>query len=146
MLWGFSILMCSTWVLHLADTAPAISKSRQFIAPLPGYIPVYIRPGDTPLEDINLDLAEAFEIYAAKHGRFNFGRSSKVAEIEKTDISEVKLEEEENNQLVPVNKPKETVINLNDLSLGVPVAISLPDLPEPTTYVHIQKIPRKPAS
>lgn len=27
---------------------------------MPGYVPVYIRTGDTPLEEINLDLAEAF--------------------------------------------------------------------------------------
>ncbi|XP_022822089.1 uncharacterized protein LOC111353341 [Spodoptera litura] len=32
----------------------------QVLPPMPGYVPVYIRPGDTPLEEINLDLAEAF--------------------------------------------------------------------------------------
>lgn len=26
---------------------------------MPGYVPVYIRPGDTPLEKIHLDLAES---------------------------------------------------------------------------------------
>ncbi|KAJ8736545.1 hypothetical protein PYW08_007201 [Mythimna loreyi] len=32
----------------------------QVLPPMPGYVPVYIRSGDTPLEEINLDLAEAF--------------------------------------------------------------------------------------
>lgn len=27
---------------------------------MPGFVPVYIRTGDTPLEEINLELAEAF--------------------------------------------------------------------------------------
>lgn len=41
----------------------SISEARpkwQFLPPKPGYVPVYIRSGDTPLEEINLDLAEAF--------------------------------------------------------------------------------------
>lgn len=46
-----------------------------FLSAQPGYIPVYIRPGDTPLEDINLDLAAAFASYAKKHGRLTYGRS-----------------------------------------------------------------------
>lgn len=32
---------------------------------MPGYVPVYIRPGDTPLEEINPDLAEAFHALPA---------------------------------------------------------------------------------
>ncbi|XP_075969812.1 uncharacterized protein LOC142972495 [Anticarsia gemmatalis] len=32
----------------------------QHLPAVPGYVPVYIRTGDTPLEEINLDLAEAF--------------------------------------------------------------------------------------
>ena len=32
----------------------------QFLPERPGYVPVYIRPGDTPLEEINPYLAEAF--------------------------------------------------------------------------------------
>ncbi|KAK5639307.1 hypothetical protein RI129_011799 [Pyrocoelia pectoralis] len=51
-----------------AELAPAISNL-QFIPPVPGYIPVYIRPGNTPLEDINLELAEAFQSYALKQAR-----------------------------------------------------------------------------
>lgn len=34
---------------------------------MPGYVPVYIRTGDTPLEEINPDLAEAF--HALPQGR-----------------------------------------------------------------------------
>lgn len=37
----------------------------QFLPEKPGYIPVYIRPGDTPLEEINPDLAEAFHALPA---------------------------------------------------------------------------------
>lgn len=51
-----------------AEAAPA-AVSRQFIPSIPGFIPVYIRNGDTPLEDINEDLAEAFDSYAIKHAR-----------------------------------------------------------------------------
>ncbi|KAM3967646.1 uncharacterized protein ACR2FA_011201 isoform 2-T2 [Aphomia sociella] len=37
----------------------------QFLPPMPGYVPVYIRTGDTPLEEINPDLAEAFHALPA---------------------------------------------------------------------------------
>ncbi|XP_063838161.1 uncharacterized protein LOC135087248 [Ostrinia nubilalis] len=37
----------------------------QFLPPVPGYVPVYIRAGDTPLEEINPDLAEAFHALPA---------------------------------------------------------------------------------
>ncbi|XP_047985042.1 uncharacterized protein LOC125225387 [Leguminivora glycinivorella] len=37
----------------------------QFLPPVPGYVPVYIRTGDTPLEEINPDLAEAFHALPA---------------------------------------------------------------------------------
>nr|AOG12970.1 gustatory receptor [Eogystia hippophaecolus] len=37
----------------------------QFLPPVPGYVPVYIRKGDTPLEEINPDLAEAFHALPA---------------------------------------------------------------------------------
>lgn len=49
-------------------------KSRQFLFAKPGYVPVYIRPGDTPLEEINPDLAEAFNVYDQKNGRVFYGR------------------------------------------------------------------------
>lgn len=37
----------------------------QFLPPVPGYVPVYIRSGDTPLEEINPELAEAFHALPA---------------------------------------------------------------------------------
>ena len=37
----------------------------QFLPPRDGYIPVYIRPGDTPLIEINPELAEAFHAIPA---------------------------------------------------------------------------------
>lgn len=49
-------------------------KARQFLYAKPGFVPVYIRPGDTPLEEINSDLAEAFNVYDQKHGRIFYGR------------------------------------------------------------------------
>lgn len=67
---------------------------------MPGYIPVYIRPGDTPLEDINLELAEAFKSYARKHNRIIYGRSkNEVVEPSfKTELEDLSLEE--NNKVV----------------------------------------------
>ncbi|XP_044764881.1 uncharacterized protein LOC123321387 [Coccinella septempunctata] len=133
-------VLCSLMIMiREADVAPSFSRPYQYVEPLPGLIPVYIRPGNTPLRDINPDLAKAFEIYEQKHGRFDYGRSTKNQEIHKIDIAEVKLPEEDND-IVPPTKRKETVINLNELSLGVPVAIALPDEPK---FIHIQKIPRK---
>ncbi|CAH2102824.1 unnamed protein product [Euphydryas editha] len=41
--------------------------SWQYLPEIPGYVPVYIRNGDTPLEEINPDLAEAF--HALPSGR-----------------------------------------------------------------------------
>ncbi|XP_059048040.1 uncharacterized protein LOC131843421 [Achroia grisella] len=37
----------------------------QILPPMPGYVPVYIRTGDTPLEEINPELAEAFHALPA---------------------------------------------------------------------------------
>lgn len=39
-----------------AESAPVY----QFLPPRDGYVPVYIRLGDTPLDEINPDLALAF--------------------------------------------------------------------------------------
>ncbi|XP_045482666.1 uncharacterized protein LOC123686515 [Harmonia axyridis] len=144
MLLLISVLCFCTVVTREAVAAPALAKTHQYVKPLPGLIPVYIRPDNTPLEDINPDLAEAFEFYEAKHGRLNFGRSSKSKEDDKIDIAEVNLPEEDNH-IAPPKEHKETVINLNDLSLGVPVAIALPEVPE-STFIHIQKIPRRHSS
>ncbi|XP_017779199.1 PREDICTED: uncharacterized protein LOC108564609 [Nicrophorus vespilloides] len=57
-------IVAMAWLVPRTETAPAVT---QFLPPIPGYIPVYIRPGNTPLEDINVDLAEAFKNYGEKH-------------------------------------------------------------------------------
>ncbi|XP_026496592.1 uncharacterized protein LOC113401078 [Vanessa tameamea] len=49
------ILVCCLCVV-LIECRP----SWQYLPEVPGYVPVYIRNGDTPLEEINPDLAEAF--------------------------------------------------------------------------------------
>lgn len=43
-------------VMYLPDTAPAFQELEH----RDGYVPVYIRVGDTPLNEINPKLAEAF--------------------------------------------------------------------------------------
>ncbi|CAG9117784.1 unnamed protein product [Plutella xylostella] len=53
----------------------------QILPPVPGYVPVYIRTGDTPLEEINPDLAEAFHALPA-------GRSAGKLLEAASDISE----------------------------------------------------------
>lgn len=37
----------------------------QFLPSVPGYVPVYIQTGDTPLDQINPELAEAFHVLPA---------------------------------------------------------------------------------
>ncbi|XP_066254926.1 uncharacterized protein [Euwallacea similis] len=56
----------------LAESKPA--RSRNLIFSQPGAVAVYVRSGDTPLKDIDPELAEAFEFNAIKHGRLAFGR------------------------------------------------------------------------
>lgn len=58
-----------------------------------GYVPVYIREGDTPLEEINLDLAEAFHAIPSGRsaGRSSLGRSD-IPEDEPNTIPDVKIE------------------------------------------------------
>ncbi|CAG9759965.1 unnamed protein product [Ceutorhynchus assimilis] len=58
----------------LAEPRPASPQSKNLLYSEPGVLAVYIRPGDTPLKEINEDLAEAFEFNALKHGRLTFGR------------------------------------------------------------------------
>ncbi|CAH1957086.1 unnamed protein product [Acanthoscelides obtectus] len=53
-------------ILKSADCTPV---PKQNVSPGAGFIPVFIRVGDTPLENINPELAEAFEVYAIKNGR-----------------------------------------------------------------------------
>lgn len=104
------------------ESAPALAKSRQFLPPLPGYIPVYIRPGNTPLEDINLDLAEAFQSYAFKQGRLSSARSLSQILTEndvkdENDISSIALDD------IKLESPKS---NKNDIIV----------------HTNIQKIPK----
>lgn len=48
-----------------SESAPVV-ESYQTLPHVPGYVPVYIRKGDTPLEEINLELAEAFRSHEEK--------------------------------------------------------------------------------
>jgi hypothetical protein len=89
------------------------------LAPIPGYIPVYIRPGDTPLEDINPELAEAFEHYVLK--------KSNLPEIRKYSF---------NIYTKPHPPDKSTVEKDNEIDL-------LSNRPV-KQYQHIQKIASKP--
>lgn len=100
---------------------------KQYIEPLPGFIPVYIRPGDTPLEEINADLAEAFESYAIKHGRLP------IQSINNNDISQ-QLEEKKNFDYMEKLKTN----NIIDGNQGIH-AIQVVIQQDPQ---HIQKIPR----
>ncbi|CAG9855056.1 unnamed protein product [Phyllotreta striolata] len=124
--------------IELAESAPALAKSpsMQYLTGGPGYIPVYIRPGETPLEEINPDLAAAFEFYAQKHGRITFARSIqdeadddgeiktvyperiRISEIEKVTLDEDPAPEED-NKVSEAKKPKDD-----------------------SKYSNIQKIPR----
>jgi hypothetical protein len=45
--------------MFFSDSAPL--PAYQFLPARPGYVPVYIRIGDEPLENINPSLAEAFK-------------------------------------------------------------------------------------
>ncbi|GBP21087.1 hypothetical protein EVAR_11118_1 [Eumeta japonica] len=65
-----------------SDTAISI-KARpkwQYLPAVPGYVPVYIRNGDTPLEDINPELAEAFHALPAGRGPELLKAASEVSE------------------------------------------------------------------
>jgi len=50
---GISLILA---VIKISESAPVY----QFLPPRDGYVPVYIRLGDTPLDEINPDLALAF--------------------------------------------------------------------------------------
>lgn len=96
---------------------------KQYIEPLPGFIPVYIREGDTPLEDINDDLAEAFESYAIKNARLPI-----IKPINNNDITQHIDEKKKTNQ------KKKFISNDNHGIHAIQVVIQQ----EPQ---HIQKIP-----
>ncbi|XP_056646073.1 uncharacterized protein LOC130451216 [Diorhabda sublineata] len=69
----FSISLIFTKITESKPTI--VQTSKQLILENPGRIPVYIRPGDTPLDEISHDLAEAFNFYAQKNNKITFGRS-----------------------------------------------------------------------
>ncbi|KAB0801021.1 hypothetical protein PPYR_05375 [Photinus pyralis] len=125
----FSMMKCRTRTVVVflvlkfwtAELAPAIT-SRQFIPPLPGYIPVYIRSGNTPLEDINMELAEAFQSYALKQARINaMGTLSGIVDADDAIT--------ENHEIIPLNN-----INVEDEENSQSNIIPYSQ--------HIQKIPR----
>lgn len=81
------------FVKHSFSLLPDSRPARQLLPPMKGYVPVYIREGDTPLEEINLDLAEAFHAIPSGRsaGRANLGRSD-IPEDELNSIPDVKIE------------------------------------------------------
>lgn len=87
-------------------------------------VAVYIRPGNTPLESISPDLAEAFEFNAVKHGRLAFGRQ----------INEILNEKKENPGL----------FNNGQLGEGESYTLKQKKIgksqPKETVVTHIQKI------
>ncbi|XP_023949032.2 uncharacterized protein LOC112053734 [Bicyclus anynana] len=59
-MYKFIVVVCVMCVV-LIEARP----KWQYLPAVPGYVPVYIRDGDTPLEEINPDLAEAFHAFPA---------------------------------------------------------------------------------
>ncbi|XP_013149566.1 PREDICTED: uncharacterized protein LOC106111910 isoform X2 [Papilio polytes] len=78
----------------------------QFLPPVPGYVPVYIRSGDTPLEEINPELAEAF--HALPAGRSAGKLVDAAPEIPEANQSQpdLVLEPEENYEKKFLEKKK----------------------------------------
>ncbi|VEN59194.1 unnamed protein product [Callosobruchus maculatus] len=60
-----------------ADCVP-VPAPKQNVPHGAGFIPVFVRVGDTPLEDIDPLLAEAFEVYAIKNGRVGYPRPNMI--------------------------------------------------------------------
>ncbi|XP_030755899.1 uncharacterized protein LOC115882164 [Sitophilus oryzae] len=102
----------------LVDSAPSSRLYNPYPA-IPGIVPVFIRPGDTPLRDINADLAQAFEFNAQKHGRIAFGR--KVSELLK-----------EKSKLKSLNRKTKIPLDEQENLIS----------PEENSSSHIQKIPK----
>lgn len=75
----------------------------QFLPPVPGYVPVYIRAGDTPLEEINPDLAEAFHALPA-------GRSAGKQLEASPDIPEQPQGDQPEPEEPRLDQPKEQSI------------------------------------
>ncbi|ENN74352.1 hypothetical protein D910_01994 [Dendroctonus ponderosae] len=105
----------------LTESLPARLKERNLLYSEPGVVAVYIRPGDTPLQDINPDLAEAFNFNDVKYGRRAFGR----------DINKILNEKKENSVL----------FSSGELAEGESYAPKKKSLKE-RGESHIQKIPK----
>ncbi|CAH0561912.1 unnamed protein product [Brassicogethes aeneus] len=103
-----------------------VAKAKQLIPSHPGLIPVYIRPGDIPLEDINPELAAAFDSYATKHNRIIYGRSIKELSHDDKDISLVNIDDDDDLSLD------------NEDSTTAKTAVATSS----EKSQHIQKIPR----
>ncbi|KAG5894331.1 hypothetical protein JTB14_004375 [Gonioctena quinquepunctata] len=121
-----AIFSISLILADVTESAPALAKAKQFLPGIPGYIPVYIRSGNTPLEDINPDLAKAFNYHAQKYGRLAFGRSIE----EKSDKYQNKEGLAEENKLS----------DINTVSLGDDNNVNYSDESKESHY--IQKIPQ----
>lgn len=61
----YYIILLTTTYLPLLSFFPEARPKWQYLPAVPGYVPVYIRPGDTPLYEINPELAEAFHALPA---------------------------------------------------------------------------------
>lgn len=64
---------------------------------------MYIRPGNTPLEDINTELAEAFDSYAIKHARLPVHVKPKE-EKKNVNFSKEKKELDNHSKEKPISK------------------------------------------
>ncbi|OWR42177.1 uncharacterized protein LOC116779024 [Danaus plexippus] len=60
----------------------------QYLPEVPGYVPVYIRNGDTPLEEINPELAEAFHALPSGRSAGKQVEASEAIETEQGNIPE----------------------------------------------------------
>lgn len=103
------------------ESLPARQKERNLLYSQPGVVAVYIRPGDTPLQDISPDLAEAFNFNDVKYGRRAFGR----------DINKILNEKNENG----------VHFSSGELAEGESYAPKKKSLKEKGES-HIQKIPK----
>ncbi|KAJ8923847.1 hypothetical protein NQ315_010429 [Exocentrus adspersus] len=124
--------MCVKDDLEISEGAPAVATGRQFLPALPGYVPVYIRTGDTPLEEINPDLAEAFNSYSLKHARRAFSRSNNAI----GDKFSHELTEKE-TETFKGNKSGVSSSDLGSRTEEVTHKVEIVFEPQ-----HIQKIPR----
>nr|CAI5836952.1 unnamed protein product [Callosobruchus analis] len=62
------LLLAAVAVIPKSADGVPLPTPKQNLPQGAGFIPVFVRVGDTPLEDINPLLAEAFEVYAIKNG------------------------------------------------------------------------------